>query len=158
RFSGASVLIASQGRIVHRAAGGWALRWQDTQQQLPEDQWVPARDETIYDLASISKIFTATAVMQLVEQDALSLEDRVATHLPRFAVGGKDDVRVEHLLSHVGGLPAFIDLWSEYDDVPSRLDAVLTVQPDSAPGTEYVYSDLGLITLGLIVEQLSGQG
>src|SRR5699024_4712970 len=61
-------------------------------------------------------------------------------------------------LSHVGGLPAFINLWSEYDDVPSRLDAVLTVQPDSAPGTEYVYSDLGLITLGLIVEKLSGLG
>ena len=57
----------------------------------------------------------------------------------------------------MGGLPAFINLYSAFPDIPSRLDAVLTVEPDNPPGVEYVYSDLGLITLGLIIEKLSGQ-
>ena len=158
RFSGATLLVASQRGIAYEHADGYALRWKDASTELPEDQWSPARADTIYDLASISKIFTATAVMQHVEQGLLSLEDRVADHLPRFAENGKGEVTVLHLLTHVGGLPAFINLYSAHPDVPSRIDAVLTVAPDNPPGTTYVYSDLGLITLGLIVEKLSGQG
>lgn len=157
RFSGASLLIASQAGIAYEHADGYALRWQDASTELPEEQRIPARQDTIYDLASISKIFTATAVMQQIEQGRLGLEDRVAEHLPRFAENGKDEVTVRHLLTHVGGLPPFINLHSAHPDIPSRLEAVLTVEPTTPPGTEYVYSDLGLITLGLIVEKLSGQ-
>ena len=158
RFCGVSLLVASQAGIAYEHADGHALRWQDASTELPEDQWVPARTDTIYDLASISKIFTATAVMQQVEQGRLGLEDLVADHLPRFAENGKGEVTVQHLLTHVGGLPPFINLYSAHPDIESRLEAVLTVEPTSPPGTEYVYSDLGLITLGLIVEELSGQG
>ena len=158
RFAAASVLVASQGSIVYEHSDGYALRWKNAEEQLPRQQWVPARDDTLYDIASISKIFTATAVLQLVEQGRLGLEDTVATHLPRFAEGGKEGVTVEHLLTHVGGLPPFLNLWSDHPDIPSRIDAALTVEPDSAPGTEYVYSDLGLIALGLIVEELTGLG
>ena len=157
RFSGASLLVASQAGIAYEHADGYALRWQDASIELPEEQRIPARQDTIYDLASISKIFTATAVMQQVEQGRLGLEDRVAEHLPRFAENGKGEVTVRHLLTHVGGLPPFINIYSANPDIPSRLGAVLTVEPTTPPGTEYVYSDLGLITLGLIVEQLSGQ-
>jgi CubicO group peptidase (beta-lactamase class C family) len=157
RFSGATLLVASQRGIAYEHADGHALRWQDPSTELPEAERIPARSDTIYDLASISKIFTAVAVMQHVEQGLLGLEDRVADHLPRFAENGKGEVTVQHLLTHVGGLPAFINLYSAFPDVPSRLDAVLTVAPTSPPGTAYVYSDLGLITLGLIVEKLSGQ-
>ncbi|NMA78559.1 MAG: serine hydrolase [Actinomycetales bacterium] len=158
RFCGVSLLVASQAGIAYEHADGHALRWQDASTELPEDQWLPARTDTIYDLASISKIFTATAVMQQVEQGRLGLEDLVADHLPRFAENGKGEVTVQHLLTHVGGLPPFINLYSAHPDIESRLGAVLTVEPTSPPGTEYVYSDLGLITLGLIVEELSGQG
>lgn len=158
RFSGASLLVASKGRIAYEHADGYALRWKNATEQLPEDQWVPARQDTIYDLASISKLFTATAVMQLVERGQLSLEDTVASHLPRFGVNGKEQVTIQHLLTHVGGLPAFINLWQAYPDVPSRIDAALTVKPTAAPGTKYVYSDLGLIALGQVVEVISGQG
>ena len=158
RFSGASLLVASQGRIAYEHADGYALRWKNPTEQLPEDQWVPARQDTIYDLASISKLFTATAVMQLVERGQLSLEDTVASHLPRFGENGKEQVTIQHLLTHVGGLPPFINLWQAYPDVPSRIDAALTVKPTAVPGTKYVYSDLGLIALGQVVEVISGQG
>lgn len=157
RFTGATVLVASQAGIAYEHADGYALRWQDPATELPEEQWIPTRTDTLYDLASISKIFTATAVMQQIEQGRLGLDDLVAEHLPRFAENGKGEVTVQHLLTHVGGLPAFINLYSELPDIPSRLDAVLTVAPENPPGTEYVYSDLGLITLGQIVEKLSGQ-
>ncbi|ATG53487.1 serine hydrolase [Brachybacterium ginsengisoli] len=157
RFSGASVLVASQAGIAYEHADGYALRWQDATTELPEAERIPARTDTIYDLASISKIFTATAVLQHVEKGLLGLDDRVADHLPRFAENGKGEVTVQHLLTHVGGLPAFINLYSAFPDIPSRIDAVLTVAPKTPPGTAYVYSDLGLITLGLIVEKLSGQ-
>ncbi|MDN5688631.1 MAG: serine hydrolase [Brachybacterium sp.] len=158
RFSGASVLVASQAGVAFEHADGYALRWRNASEQLPEDQWIPARTDTIYDLASISKIFTATAVLQLVEQGVLALDDTVASHLPTFATGGKEQVTVQHLITHTGGLPAFIDLYSAHPDVPSRIEAALTVPPDAPPGTAYVYSDLGLIALGLVVEKLSGQG
>ncbi len=157
RFASASLLVASQGGIAFEHADGYALRWQDKTTELPEAEWIEARTDTIFDLASISKIFTATAVMQQVEKGTLALSDRVADHLPRFAENGKGEVTIEHLLAHVGGLPAFINLYSAYPDVDSRIDAVLTVAPNTPPGTKYVYSDLGLITLGLIVEKLSGQ-
>ncbi|GAA1491185.1 serine hydrolase domain-containing protein [Brachybacterium sacelli] len=158
RFSGASVLVASQAGIAVEHADGYALRWKNASEQLPEDQWVQARTDTLYDLASISKIFTATSVMQLVEEGSLALDDPVASHLPSFAEGGKGQVTVQHLLTHTGGLPATLGLYSDYPDVPSRIDAALTVAPDAPPGTAYVYSDLGLIALGLVVEKLSGQG
>src|SRR5690606_38494867 len=72
------------------------------------------------------------------------------------AANGKESVTVEQLLTHTGGLPAWINLYSAYDDVESRLAAVYAVQPSSPPGTQYVYSDLGLIVLGKIVEEVSG--
>ena len=89
RFAGASVLVASQAGIAIEHADGYALRWKDASKELPEDQWIPARTDTIYDLASISKIFTATAVMQLVEKGVLALDDTVSSYLPRFAENGK---------------------------------------------------------------------
>ena len=158
RFAGASLLVASRGAVVYEHADGHRLRWADPETELPAEQQEEATLDTIYDIASISKIFTATAVMQLVEQGLLSISDQVAEHLPRFAENGKDKVTVQHLLSHTGGLPPFLTLWKDYDTVEERIDAVLTVAPNAGPGEEYVYSDLGLITLGFIVEKLSGMG
>ncbi|WP_394213922.1 serine hydrolase domain-containing protein [Brachybacterium vulturis] len=158
RFAGASLLVASRAGIAYEHADGYALRWQDATTELPEGERIPASSETIYDLASISKIFTATAVMQHLEQGLLGLEDRVADHLPRFAENGKSEVTVQQLLTHVSGLPAWIDLYSARPDVPSRIEAVLTAPLRTSPGSMYTYSDLGLITLGLIVEKLSGTG
>lgn len=158
RFSGATVLVGRRGRLVYETAQGWSLRWKDVDTQLPAEQQIEASRETIYDLASISKLFTAVAVMQLVEAGHVRLEDTVASHLPAFAENGKGGVTVAHLLSHVGGLPPFIPLHSDHPDVASRRRAALAVAPTSAPGTAYVYSDLGLIALGFLVESLSGTG
>ncbi|PFG39580.1 CubicO group peptidase (beta-lactamase class C family) [Georgenia soli] len=155
-YPGAVALVASKGVVAERTAVGHSLRWADPTTELPASEQVEMRTDTIFDLASISKLFTAVAVMQLVESGEVSLEDRVADHIPAFAANGKADVTVEQLLTHTGGLPAWIPLYTQ-PDLESRLAAVYAVRPAYEPGTGYVYSDLGLITLGEIVETVSGQ-
>ena len=115
------------------------------------------RRDTIFDLASVTKTFTTIAVMQQVEAGRVDLDEPVATYLPDFAQNGKDDVTIRHLLTHTGGLPAWLPLYSDYETVEERLAAVLAVEPDAEPGAAYVYSDLSLITLGLVVEEVTGR-
>ncbi|WP_418607855.1 serine hydrolase [Georgenia sp. SUBG003] len=142
--------------MAERTAVGHSLRWADPGTELPASEQVAVRTDTMFDLASISKLFTAVAVMQLVESGEIALEDPVAEHLPAFAANGKAGVTVEQLLTHTGGLPAWVPLYAR-PDLDARLAAVYDVAPAYEPGTRYLYSDLGLITLGKIVESVSGQ-
>jgi serine-type D-Ala-D-Ala carboxypeptidase len=159
RYPGAVVLAGRDGVIAKHDAYGHALRYvDDAPTELPADQQLPMHEDTIFDLASISKLFTAVAVMQLVEDGALDLDAPVAETIPAFAASGKDEVTARHLLAHTGGLPAWLPLWSAYDTPEERLAAVYEVEPASEPGEAYVYSDLGLIVLGEMVETITGQG
>jgi CubicO group peptidase (beta-lactamase class C family) len=115
------------------------------------------RNDTIFDLASVSKLFTSILVVQLLEEGIVSLEAPVATYLPEFASAGKDSVTVREILTHRSGLPAWLPLWSDHPDKASRIAAVMDQPPDSTPGTVYLYSDLNLIALGVMVERLSGE-
>ncbi|RJK97961.1 serine hydrolase domain-containing protein [Vallicoccus soli] len=156
-FSGAVTVMATGGEVVAREATGWALRYADGQgTELPRDQWEPVTEDTVFDMASVSKLFTSVVVMQQVEAGRVDLDEPVATYLPEFAAGGKEGVTVRHLLTHTGGLPAWLPLWSAYPDPGSRLRAALEATPVGAPGEQYLYSDLGLIALGALVERVSG--
>ena len=86
------------------------------------------RRDTIFDLASVTKTFTTIAVMQQVEAGRVELDEPVATYLPAFAENGKEDVTVRDLLTHTGGLPAWLPLYSAYETVEERLAAVLAVE------------------------------
>jgi len=133
------------------------VRYEDTDTELPADEQVPTRRDTVYDLASVTKTFTSIAVMQQVEAGRVDLDQPVAGYLPDFAQQGKDGITVRHLLTHTGGLPAWLPLYSRYDTVEERLAAVLAVAPIASPAQRYLYSDLSLITLGLIVEKVTGE-
>ncbi|MGN6753125.1 MAG: serine hydrolase domain-containing protein [Intrasporangium sp.] len=156
-YAGAVGLMGHQGHVVARAACGWALRWADATTELPREDWVPIREDTIFDLASVSKLFTSLAVVQLVEEGRLGLDTRVATVLPEFATAGKGAVTVRQLLTHTSGLTAWLPLWSDHPDPASRIGAVMSQPLTAPPGTTYRYSDLNLITLGVLVEQLRGE-
>jgi len=157
--AGAVTVMGTDGVVVAREAAGWALRYADGEgTELPREQWVPATADTVWDLASVSKLFTSVVVMQQVEAGRVGLDDPVAQHVDEFAAGGKDDVTVRQLLTHTGGLPAFIPLWSGWPTPEARFRAALTVSPVSEPGERYRYSDLGMITLGVLAERVSGQG
>lgn len=156
-YPGAVALVAAEGVVVERTAVGHAVRWADATTELPAEEQVQMRTDTIFDLASLSKLFTAVSVMQLVEAGQVDLADTAASYVPAFAANGKEAITVEQLLTHTAGLPAWINLWSAPDEA-AALQRVWDVTPTSTPGTGYLYSDLGLITLGEIVERVSGLG
>ncbi|WP_433267497.1 serine hydrolase domain-containing protein [Actinosynnema sp. CS-041913] len=157
-FAGAVTLLAHDGVITNHAATGWAVRYADAAgTELPADQRVPMRQDTIFDLASVSKLFTSIVVMREQERGALDLDAPVARYLPEFGVNGKAAITVRQLLTHTSGLEPWLPLWSHYPDIPSRIKAVLDVAPKSPPGTAYAYSDLNLITLGVLARRLTGK-
>ena len=136
---------------------GIALKYADATTELPRDQWVPMREDTVFDLASVSKLFTSLAVVQLVEEGEVALDAPVATYLPEFAAGGKEAVTIRQLLTHTSGFTSWLPLWSKYPDKASRIKAVMDQPLTNPPGSTYLYSDLNLITLGVVVEKLRGK-
>ncbi|MGO4600437.1 serine hydrolase [Terrabacter sp. 2YAF2] len=156
-FAGAVGIMGHAGRIVGRDVSGWALRYSDATAELPRDEWVPMRTDTIFDLASVSKLFTSIAVAQLIEEGHVCLESPVAAHLPEFAANGKEAVTVRQLLTHTSGYPPELPLWSAWPDQASRIEAVLDHPLADPAGSTYRYSDLNLITLGVLVERLYGE-
>ncbi|QKE85949.1 serine hydrolase [Arthrobacter sp. NEB 688] len=156
-YAGAVGVMGHDGAVVARHASGWASRWKDATTELPREQWEPMRGDTVFDLASVSKLFTSLATVQLIEDGTVDLEAPVARYLPEFGVNGKQDVTVRMLLTHTSGFTSWLPLWSKYPDVPSRIKAVMDQPPTNAPGSTYLYSDLNLITLGVMVERLTGK-
>nr|WP_124728638.1 serine hydrolase domain-containing protein [Staphylospora marina] len=153
---GAVVLIARRGNIVKHEAYGHAVRYADDR-FLPHPTPVPMRKDTIFDLASVTKIFTAVAVMQLVEQKKVALEDPVAKHIPEFAQNGKERVTIRQLLTHTSGFRPSLPLDRMGTGREDRLQIVFAAPLDHPPGTTYVYSDLNMIVLGALVERVSGK-
>jgi CubicO group peptidase (beta-lactamase class C family) len=155
-YPGAVGLMGFEGRIVATDASGDAVAFGDKGVPLPDDERVPMREDTIFDLASVSKLFTSIAVTQLVEEGLVGLDEPVAAYLPEFAANGKESVTVRQLLTHTSGFVAWVPLWSRYPDPESRVAAVMDQPLDDPPGTVYRYSDLNLIALGVLVERLRG--
>nr|WP_240511949.1 serine hydrolase domain-containing protein [Paludifilum halophilum] len=156
RMPGAVVLIARSGSIVKHDAYGYAARYKDDR-KTPLEQPVPMKKDTIFDLASISKIFTTTAAMKLYEQGKFKLDDPVTQYIPAFAQNGKEEVTIRQLMTHTSGFESWIPLYEMGENREDRLGIVFHHPLENDPGTTYTYSDLNMITLGALVEQLSGK-
>jgi serine-type D-Ala-D-Ala carboxypeptidase len=112
----------------------------------------------VFDLASLTKpIATATSVMILVERGKVQIDDSVAKYLPQFAAHGKDAITVEQLLLHTGGLIADNPLAHYEDGREQAIERIFALKPVAAAGERFIYSDVGFIVLGLLVEKVSGQ-
>lgn len=147
---GAALVVGRHGRIV-RMRGYGTLDGPGSAAVTPE---------TIWDMASLTKVIgTTTAVMQLIDAGRLSLDDRVVEHLPWWAEGDprKGQVTVRQLLLHRAGLPAFRRWFLEMQGRPAYIEAIGNEPLDSEPGSGTVYSDIGVMTLALIVEEITGQ-
>lgn len=158
-FSGQVTLLAHDGVVVTKDAAGYALRYSDQQGDLlPSEEWIPMRTDTIFDLASLSKLFTCIVAMQQIQAGKLDLNATVASYLPEFATNGKGTITIKELMTHTSGLPADppTPLW-QYPDMPSRIHAILDVTPQYAPGSTYLYSDMNMMTLQLVVQQITGK-
>jgi len=161
-YPGAVVLVGLTGESVyHQAFGRRSLE--------PGDG--PMRPGTVFDLASLTKpLATGLAVMRLIAERKLRLDDRVTRFVPNFGVHGKLEVTIRHLLSHCAGLAAWRPFYREVARTAARgsLDYLATRGARDAvyeaihrehleypTGTQGVYSDLGFILLGELVELLT---
>jgi CubicO group peptidase (beta-lactamase class C family) len=114
--------------------------------------------ETIYDLASLTKpLVTGLLCAQLVEAGELTLEGSVANYLPEFNRPDKSAITIRQLLTHTSGLPAWRPLYLLSDSVEGALGAIANEPLDYKTGERVVYSDLGFIALGFLLQRLSGQ-
>ncbi len=149
RIPGLSLAVVREGKVIK--AKGYGLA------NLEHD--VPTKPETAYQAASLSKQFTATAVMLLVEQGKLSLDDPISKHLAGTPAAWKD-VTVRHLLSHTSGIKDYgrreIDFRRDYTEDDFFKKAV-TLPMKFPPGQKYRYSNTGYVLLGILIRKLSGE-
>lgn len=116
----------------------------------------PVDDATMFDLASLTKpILTATVLAQLVSEGKVRLDHRVSRYLVSFD-HSQVDPHVGALLNHTSGLPAHIHLYRWARNLDEAIRYIARLEPEYEPGTKEVYSDLGYIVLGKIVEQATG--
>ncbi len=146
-----AVVIAGRGsQVLYRKAFGLRATFPATEAMTLD---------TIFDVASLTKVVaTTTAVMKLVEDGKLRLNDRVSAHIPGFGKYGKERVTIRHLLTHVSGLRPDLDLRVEFDGgapeaVRLASEEVLVAQP----GERFIYSDINFFLLGHIVETITGK-
>lgn len=118
----------------------------------------PVTAGTLYDLASLTKVVaTTTMAMILVDEGKLDLDRPVRDFLPGFQGPGKEAVTVRHLLTHSSGLPALATFFKEIQGQAAYVERVQVMDLEYPPGSRSVYSDPGIILLGAILEQVSGQ-
>jgi CubicO group peptidase (beta-lactamase class C family) len=115
--------------------------------QRPGPDAPAIRPDVLFLVASITKPVTASAVMMLVERGAISLEDRVAAYVPRFAANGKEDVQIRHLLTHTSGLPDMTrdneKLRQGHKPLAAFIDAICQEHLLFPPGTKVSYQSTG---------------
>lgn len=148
RIPGAVILIGDKDGVLYRRAFGHRALTPRLERMT---------EDTIFDLASLTKVVaTTTAVLQLVEQGRLGLDDTVSRYWPAFAARGKSSITVRELLTHTSGLPADLDLSRDWMGRGAALRLIAAERPLSAPGTHYLYSDVNFIVLGDLVRRISG--
>ena len=148
---GAVVAVGRGGKLV-RLRGYGRLDW--------DSAAAPADGTSIYDLASLTKVLgTTTAAVMLVDEGRLDLDAAVVDYLPWWGRGdpAKADVTVRHLLLHRAGLPPFRRFYLEMEGRGAYETAIGDLSLDYAPGTRTVYSDIGVMTVGFIIEEVTGR-
>lgn len=145
---GAVLLVWHDGKVVYRKAFG---------NRALEPRREPMTVDTIFDVASLTKVIaTTTAVMQLVARGEVRLNDPVMKYIPEFGQSGKEDITVRQLLIHHSGLKEDLDLAAPWEGRESAFRMAHEEKLIFPPGSKFLYSDINFISLGEIVERVSG--
>jgi CubicO group peptidase (beta-lactamase class C family) len=148
---GVAIAVARRGELV-RLRGYGRLDWDPAS--------APVTPFSVYDLASLTKVVgTTSALMLLVEEGRVRLQDPVVRYLPGFLQGDprKGEVTIEDLLRHRSGLPGYRQFFLETRDPAVLRELVRTLPLEAAPRSRTLYSDLGFIVLGWVVEEAAGE-
>ncbi|MEI7628032.1 MAG: serine hydrolase [Bacteroidota bacterium] len=150
RFNG-TVLVSKNGKIIYEKAYGY----QDAEKHILNTP------NTIYQIGSTTKEFTAAVILKLAEQHKLSLDDKLSKYFPDYKRG--NEITIKHLLTHTSGIYEILRDYNAVMEstVPRSKERMLSYfinKPlDFAPGTQYSYCNSGYILLGLIIEKITGQ-
>ncbi|GAA3206550.1 serine hydrolase domain-containing protein [Nonomuraea helvata] len=152
--SAAVALIAVDGRLAAAAATGELVRYADAEENLAPER-PPAQHDSIFDLASISKLFTTAVLLSLTEEGRLGLDEPVATWIP----GADGRITPRRLLTHTAGLTPTrrIDLELPGADASERMAAMLDTPVTHPFGGPYLYSDVGMVMAGRVAELAGGE-
>ena len=146
---GAAIAVGRHGRLV-RSRGYGALDYVAGSPAVS--------DSSLYDLASLTKVVaTTTALMTLVDDGEIGLDDTVGRWLPEWSEGWKEVVTVRDLLLHRSGLPPFRPFWRELSGRDEIRRAIGDLPLEYEPGTRTVYSDIGLVALQFVIETATGE-
>jgi D-alanyl-D-alanine carboxypeptidase len=152
QIPGLSLAVLKHGQIVKSKGYGFANL----------ELKAPATGDTAYQLASVTKTFTATAVMQLVEDGKIKLTDRIKAHLPELPKKWSE-IKIVHLLTHTSGIKSYTELAAiaehpEKEFTAAEIIALVADLPlQFRPGDRYDYSNTGYYLLGLLIEKVSGK-
>jgi beta-glucosidase-like glycosyl hydrolase/CubicO group peptidase (beta-lactamase class C family) len=112
---------------------------------------------TLFDLASITKVVaTTTAVMRLYERGTIALDDPVSKFIPQLSAGEQSLITIRNLLEHRGGFPASLPLFRICASPASAMDSLYAARLVATPGDTTIYTDVGMMLLGKVVEKVSG--
>ncbi|MBE7516672.1 MAG: DUF1343 domain-containing protein [Chloracidobacterium sp.] len=149
KLPGAVVLIGHRGKIVFRKAYG-------NRSLVPNVE--PMTIDTIFDLASLTKVVaTTTCVMKLIEDGKLRLNDTIGKYISDIDDPAAKSVTIGQLLTHTSGYAPDFDLKEKWTGREGMLAALKKEKLRTPPGTKFVYSDIGFIVLGEIVQRISGE-
>jgi len=149
-FPSVVYLVGERGEIVYEDALG---------DSVVEPYRIANKLDTIYDLASLTKpLVTTLLCARRIELGELTLDSSVSHYLPEFDRTDKQIITIRELLTHTSGLPAWRPLYLLAEDEPERAaGAIANLELEYKPGTRVVYSDLGFIALGMLLERMSHQ-
>lgn len=146
---GAVLVVGNADGVFYRKAFG---------NRAVQPQTIPMTEDTVFDLASLTKpTATATSIMLLIQRGKLKLNSRVGDFIPHFAQNGKDNITVEQLLLHRGGLTPDNSLDDYVGTRRDMIDRINALPTRWEPGTTYKYTDVGFIVLGELVHAIDGR-
>lgn len=154
RLFNGSVLVAANGKVIYKKGFGLAnMEWNITN-----------TPETRFRLGSITKQFTATLILQLVEQGKIRLDGKISDYLPEYRKDTGEKVTIHQLLNHTSGIPSYTSLPGFFNDVsrnPYAVDDFVKKYASNdlefEPGSKFSYNNSGYFLLGAIVEKVTGQ-
>lgn len=154
-FPGGVVLVAKDGKIVYEKAFGDSQKY-DMGKELEKPRKTSV--ETIYDLASVTKVMATTqAIMKLSYEGKLDVNDKVIKHIPEFGKNGKENVKIKDLLTHTSGLTPWKPTFYYASTPEEELKFICDLPLEYETGTDRKYSDFSFMTLGFIVEAVTGE-
>lgn len=148
KLPGGVIWFQHKGELYHRSYGQRSV---DPQKEL-------MTNDTIFDAASLTKVIATTpCIMKLVEEGQVDVDAPVVKYIPAFALNGKDEVTIRHLMTHTSGLRPGLSLREPWGGIQEAIKRACEESLVTPPGSKFRYSDINFILLGEIVSRVSGK-